>query len=189
MSMRNESWCLVDRHPTQYWCRRERRHFPQHLQSVLSTSMVPTMESRSTWTNITPRHREKRHYTNADAKVTTRGNQDDEKAPGGGRRTHLCCAYRRPLLMHPMILFALAAAAWHWLLQPVALETDRRIDARQQNMRSAYKLLSLDLNFHYILQKQDICVTTTVLTENPHSRNSSLQLLLDRQHFYFSAAL
>ncbi|CAJ0965010.1 unnamed protein product [Ranitomeya imitator] len=25
---------------------------------------------------------------------------------------------RRPLLMHPMILFALAAAAWHWLLQP-----------------------------------------------------------------------
>ncbi|CAJ0930882.1 unnamed protein product [Ranitomeya imitator] len=24
---------------------------------------------------------------------------------------------RRPLLMHPMILFALAAAAWHWLLQ------------------------------------------------------------------------
>ncbi|CAJ0957716.1 unnamed protein product [Ranitomeya imitator] len=25
----------------------------------------------------------------------------------------------RPLLMHPMILFALAAAAWHWLLQSV----------------------------------------------------------------------
>ncbi|CAJ0958369.1 unnamed protein product [Ranitomeya imitator] len=31
---------------------------------------------------------------------------------------------QRPLLMHPMILFALAAAAWHWLLQglPVALD-------------------------------------------------------------------
>ncbi|CAJ0966591.1 unnamed protein product [Ranitomeya imitator] len=25
----------------------------------------------------------------------------------------------RPLLMHPMILFALAAAAWHWLLQDI----------------------------------------------------------------------
>ncbi|CAJ0918519.1 unnamed protein product [Ranitomeya imitator] len=28
--------------------------------------------------------------------------------------------YGRPLLMHPMILFALAAAAWHWLLQFIA---------------------------------------------------------------------
>ncbi|CAJ0966169.1 unnamed protein product [Ranitomeya imitator] len=27
----------------------------------------------------------------------------------------------RPLLMHPMILFALAAAAWHWLLQRALL--------------------------------------------------------------------
>ncbi|CAJ0944017.1 unnamed protein product [Ranitomeya imitator] len=26
---------------------------------------------------------------------------------------------RKPLLMHPMILFALAAAAWHWLLQDI----------------------------------------------------------------------
>ncbi|CAJ0954410.1 unnamed protein product [Ranitomeya imitator] len=26
---------------------------------------------------------------------------------------------KRPLLMHPMILFALAAAAWHWLLQDI----------------------------------------------------------------------
>ncbi|CAJ0950811.1 unnamed protein product, partial [Ranitomeya imitator] len=29
---------------------------------------------------------------------------------------HACA---RPLLMHPMILFALAAAAWHWLLQDI----------------------------------------------------------------------
>ncbi|CAJ0946412.1 unnamed protein product [Ranitomeya imitator] len=29
----------------------------------------------------------------------------------------------RPLLMHPMILFALAAAAWHWLLQFSDLDT------------------------------------------------------------------
>ncbi|CAJ0966523.1 unnamed protein product [Ranitomeya imitator] len=33
---------------------------------------------------------------------------------------HLITAHRtRPLLMHPMILFALAAAAWHWLLQDI----------------------------------------------------------------------
>ncbi|CAJ0942076.1 unnamed protein product [Ranitomeya imitator] len=29
---------------------------------------------------------------------------------------------RGPLLMHPMILFALAAAAWHWLLQVLTLD-------------------------------------------------------------------
>ncbi|KAG9463361.1 hypothetical protein GDO78_021902 [Eleutherodactylus coqui] len=59
-----ESWCLVERHPTQYWCRAERRHFPQHLQSVITERPAPCMESRSTWTNITPRHREKRHFPN-----------------------------------------------------------------------------------------------------------------------------
>ncbi|CAJ0940973.1 unnamed protein product [Ranitomeya imitator] len=29
------------------------------------------------------------------------------------------CDKEQPLLMHPMILFALAAAAWHWLLQDI----------------------------------------------------------------------
>ncbi|CAJ0966628.1 unnamed protein product [Ranitomeya imitator] len=34
---------------------------------------------------------------------------------------------RLPLLMHPMILFALAAAAWHWLLQRAITNTQHRI--------------------------------------------------------------
>lgn len=62
---KRESWCLVERHPTQSWCRRERKHFPQHLQTVLNERPGPSMESRSTWTNITPRHREKRHFPDA----------------------------------------------------------------------------------------------------------------------------
>ncbi|CAJ0965493.1 unnamed protein product, partial [Ranitomeya imitator] len=48
-------------------------------------------------------------------------NQGSSSSSGSGR--DLCGASmghsERPLLMHPMILFALAAAAWHWLLQDI----------------------------------------------------------------------
>ncbi|CAJ0960383.1 unnamed protein product [Ranitomeya imitator] len=35
---------------------------------------------------------------------------------------------QRPLLMHPMILFALAAAAWHWLLQDIHIKSEHYKD-------------------------------------------------------------
>ncbi|KAG8584366.1 hypothetical protein GDO81_008800 [Engystomops pustulosus] len=64
---KRESGCLVERHPSQYWCRRERRHFHQHLQSVVNERPAPSMESRSSWTVMTPVHRERRHFSNAGA--------------------------------------------------------------------------------------------------------------------------
>ncbi|XP_053565337.1 spermatogenesis-associated protein 45 [Bombina bombina] len=60
-----ETWCMVERHPNQYWFRAERKHFPHQFQSVLSQQPPPPTESRSTWAVITPKHREKRHFPDA----------------------------------------------------------------------------------------------------------------------------
>nr|DBA27248.1 TPA: hypothetical protein GDO54_011412 [Pyxicephalus adspersus] len=65
MYEQRESWCMVERHPTQYWCRAERRHFPQHLRSVLNDRTPPCCDSRSSWTVVTPKHRERRHFAEA----------------------------------------------------------------------------------------------------------------------------
>ncbi|OCT79399.1 protein SPATA45 homolog [Xenopus laevis] len=61
-----ESWCMVERHPTQYFARAERRHFPHQFHSNLNLQPRQATESRSTWANITPKHREKRHFSGAD---------------------------------------------------------------------------------------------------------------------------
>ncbi|CAJ0924598.1 unnamed protein product [Ranitomeya imitator] len=69
----------------------------------------------------------------------------------------------RPLLMHPMILFALAAAAWHWLLQfdpsqlIPALPTSRRhVTPRESTNKMAFTLYSL-------LQAALLCVNAVAV--------------------------
>ncbi|MEE6511249.1 hypothetical protein FKM82_017710 [Ascaphus truei] len=60
---KRETRCMVEPQSNQYWIRPERRHFPHHSKSVLSQTCPLSAESRSTWATITPRHREKRHFS------------------------------------------------------------------------------------------------------------------------------
>ncbi|XP_002934748.1 spermatogenesis-associated protein 45 [Xenopus tropicalis] len=57
-----ETWCMVERDPTQYFARAERRHYPHQFKSSLNLQPPRATEGRSTWANITPKHREKRHF-------------------------------------------------------------------------------------------------------------------------------
>ncbi|CAJ0934896.1 unnamed protein product, partial [Ranitomeya imitator] len=55
-------------------------------------------------------------HTDSSPATNDAGNQDKHRVT---KRRALGTDSGRPLLMHPMILFALAAAAWHWLLQDI----------------------------------------------------------------------
>ncbi|CAJ0964601.1 unnamed protein product [Ranitomeya imitator] len=68
----------------------------------------------------------------------------------------------RPLLMHPMILFALAAAAWHWLLQsssedeePTTSAEDPAAQKREERLRK-FRELHLKRNEARKLNHQEV---------------------------------
>ncbi|KAG8443745.1 hypothetical protein GDO86_009064 [Hymenochirus boettgeri] len=62
---KRETWCMVEKHPNQYWDRHERRHFSHQTRSVLNRPQPQVTESRSAWANVNPPHREKRHFFDA----------------------------------------------------------------------------------------------------------------------------
>ncbi|XP_039254254.1 protein SPATA45 homolog [Styela clava] len=63
-----ESWCAVELNKSQDWCRSERRHSKENFVSTVFNPTVNTdSEPRCQWKIDAPTHREKRHFSFANA--------------------------------------------------------------------------------------------------------------------------
>ncbi|XP_076442254.1 protein SPATA45 homolog [Babylonia areolata] len=59
---KRETWCAVERMKEEDWCRKNRRHYDQHLASDMFEESAPVSEERCSFEVNAPTHRERRHY-------------------------------------------------------------------------------------------------------------------------------
>ncbi|KAK1171439.1 spermatogenesis-associated protein 45-like [Huso huso] len=62
LNMQRETWCMVEANSKQSWQRAQRKHYSHHLQTTFNPQHSLPTECRSSWSEIVPPHRERRHF-------------------------------------------------------------------------------------------------------------------------------